>query len=213
MSVIKLVKLDPDNNEQVQAVSSLHSRLLPESSVSRMGHFFMTNFYYKILVRKKLIDTYLIMFDNVHAGFISCTVKPFSFMKEGKNISFVYLVFVILVSTLLNPLRIFLLIKMMREKFPESLKYQLGVNPGQFLSFGVLEAYRKKVDSRGYTLSQTLMNEVFNYFRAKKISSFFLLVKVSNERAINFYKKYNCKILDELVGESRVIKFETEKNV
>ena len=54
------------------------------------------------------------------------------------------------------------------------------------------------------------MEQVFEHFRIKGFDSFFLLVLESNERAIKFYKKYNCKIMDEIAGNSLIIKFSTK---
>ena len=78
-----LVKANGKNREYIEALTKLHSDLLPESAVSKLGSFFMRKFYYSTLVKKGLIDAYLYDCDGKYAGFISCTAYPFNFMKKG----------------------------------------------------------------------------------------------------------------------------------
>lgn len=204
-----LVKANGKNREYIEALTKLHSDLLPESAVSKLGSFFMRKFYYSTLVKKGLIDAYLYDCDGKYAGFISCTAYPFDFMKNGILTSPFKLIYVLIISILALPSRLFTLFKMIGDNFPAGAKNELG-NSGQFMSFGVIEEFRKQTaEDSSKAIPQLLMDQVFEHFKSMNIDSFFLLVLESNERAIKFYKKYNCDILDEKTGTSLIIKFST----
>ncbi len=204
-----ILKTDGKNSEQIDALVKLHTALLPESAVSKLGSFFMRKFYYSVLVEKGLIDPYLYDFEGKYAGFISCTDHPFYFMKKGMMSSPFRLFFVLLISILTSPGRIYTLLKMLSDDFPAEAKMELKFS-GQFMSFGVLEEYRKHTaENSSKTIPKSLMDEVFKHFKSKGINSFFLLVLESNERAIRLYKKYNCEILGQKAGKSLIIKFNT----
>jgi len=103
MENTNLIKLDGSSNEQIEAISLLHTSLLPESKVSLLGIFFLKKFYYSILIKNNLIDSYIYKSGGKYAGFIVCTDRPFVFMKEGMRRNFLYLSFVLGVSVLTNP--------------------------------------------------------------------------------------------------------------
>lgn len=204
-----IVKADGTNKEDIEALSGLHSYLLPESAVLKLGPYFIARFYYSVLVKKGLIDAYLYKHSDKYSGFIACTDYPFDLMKLGSKGSFYRLLRVLFISILSNPMRLFVLFKIVKDKFPSEARSKLE-NAGQFMSFGVLEEYRKNTDENtGKTVTQSLMDQVFEHFRERGKKSFFLLVLESNERAINFYKKYNCEILNEKAGNSLIVRFET----
>lgn len=205
-----IIKLDCDNEDHINAISFLHKELLPESKVSELGAFFLKKFYYNTLVKDKLIDCYLYKFNDKFVGFISCTDMPFDFMRIGVKKNLCRLIFVTAVTLIQNPFRIKTLFKIISEKISGQVKNKLHDN-GQFMSFGVLEEYRMIKDGEtNLTIPHVMMRKVFEHFREKNINSFFLLVLTSNERAIRFYNKYNCLVLDKHFGESSIIKFETD---
>lgn len=210
MSDNVVLKLDCKNSDHIEAVIRLHKELLPESHVSRLGTFFMNNFYYKNLINENLIDAYIYKHDNKFVGFIVCTVQPFSLMKLGLKNSPFKLVFVMTVSLILNPLRLCTILKMLKSLIPADVISDIGTDSGQFMSFGVLQDYRKLQNDEGKPISQVLMDKVFEHFKEKNKGSFFLLVLKTNTRAIEFYKKYNITVLDKCAGNSLIIKFRTD---
>ena len=81
------------------------------------------------------------------------------------------------------------------------------------MSFGVLEEYRKiKDENTGLTIPNSMMEKVFDHFKEKGKDSFFLLVLKNNERAINFYHKYNATTISENVDDSIIMKFDLKRN-
>lgn len=204
-----IVKTDGKNSEHIDALTKLHSAVLPESAVSKLGSFFMRNFYYSTLVEKGFINAYLYDCNGKYTGFISCTAYPFDFMKKGILTSPFKLVYLLMISILASPFRLFTLLNMLYDNFPVEAKKELQ-NCGQFMSFGVLKEYRKHpAEDSNKTIPQLLMDQVFVHFRTGGFDSFFLLVLESNERAIKFYKKYNCEILNQKAGNSLIMKFVT----
>lgn len=205
-----VIKLNCNNLNHINNVIRLHNELLPESYVSRLGDFFMRNFYYKDLIKEKLIDAYLYEFNNILAGFIVCTVHPFDLIRLGLRKSPFKLLYVLTISFILNPMRLFTILNLLKDKLSDHVISEIGTDSGQFMSFGVLEEFRGMKNETGRTPSQELMDKVFEYFREKGKSSFFLLVLKTNLKAINFYKKYNPQVSDESAGESIIIKFRTD---
>jgi ribosomal protein S18 acetylase RimI-like enzyme len=135
---------------------------------------------------------------------------PFDFMRIGVKKNLCRLLFVTAVTLIQNPFRIKTLFNIISEKIPGQVKNKLRDN-GQFMSFGVLKEYRMIKDGEtNLTIPHAMMRKVFEHFKEKNKNSFFLLVLESNERAIRFYHKYNCLVLDEHFGESKIIKFETD---
>jgi len=209
----QLIKLDYRNSEQIKAISSLQSFLLPESSVSRLGRFFMEKYYYKILAKKELIDAYLYKNGDKFVGFIVCTDQPFDFMKKGVKGSLFYLSCILFLSCIAKPSRIKIILDTHKGNFSDNFKKDLGKNTGQFMSFGVLEDYRKlKDENSGMNIPDLLMRKVFDHFKERQKVAFFLLVLKSNLRAINFYNKYNATTLAEKVEESIIMKFDPMRN-
>ena len=203
-----VIKLDPSNKEHINAVSKLHLILLPESIVSRLGHIFLSNFYYKILTKMNLMDVYLYKINNNYVGFIACTDYPFTFMKNGMKGNFIRLSIILMISILLKPSRLGLLLKMKDDINLDSVKQKNVESVGQFMSFGVLGKHRKYVDDfTGLTISNVLMKSVFSHFINRKKSMFFLLVLKTNENAIAFYKKYHGVILLNADSKSNIVKF------
>jgi ribosomal protein S18 acetylase RimI-like enzyme len=210
MSYHVVLKLDYNNSDHIDAITKLHNELLPESYVSRLGIFFMKKFYYYNLIRDNLIDGYLYKYDNKYVGFIVCTVHPFNLIKLGLKRSPCKLMSVIALSIIFNPLRLFTILKMLKTSIPGDLISEIGTDSGQFMSFGVLQDYRKLRNDKGKPIPQVLMDKVFEYFNEKNKGTFFLLVLKTNTKAIEFYKKYNIIIPDKYKGESMIIKFRTD---
>ena len=208
MNNTNIIKLDPFYEEHINAASNLHSILLPESIVSRLGHIFLSKFYYKILTKNNLIDVYLYKINNKYVGFIVCTDYPFTFMKNGMKRNIILLSIILMISILLKPSRFRLLLKMKGDVNLDILKKEHIESVGQFMSFGVLEEYRKYIDDfSNHTIANVLMRNVFSHFSERKKNMFFLLVLKTNKNAIAFYKKYNGIFLLDSGSKSDIVTF------
>jgi hypothetical protein len=212
-----IVYLDWEDKKQVEAVSRLHIKLLPESILSELGFLFLSKFYYSKLPKDKLIDVYLYKENEEYVGFISCTDVPFSFMKDGMKKHFLSIVTLLGVSILLKPKRLFnlmgFMLKMKKDTLMVKMQSKYGAKMGEFLSFGVVESARKSIDPvENITVSNVLMKLVSKHFRANNIEFALLRILKMNTRAITFYQKHSGIILTSEDPNQVVIIIETKND-
>jgi ribosomal protein S18 acetylase RimI-like enzyme len=185
--------LNPTNSRQVQEVSQLHARLLPESPVVQLGLTFLESFYYKTLVADRLVWCELSYHDGVAAGFIAYTDRPKDFMSRGLRHHWPWLAMVLAGSVARNPARgrtIFQVLAMMRGR-----KQELpGGTGGEILSFGVLPAFRgmEFIRRTGRRISMELFDSASEFFRRRNIQTVRMLVAASNREALLFYHGLGC---------------------
>lgn len=209
-----IVYLNWKNKNHVEAVSNLHMKLLPESILSKLGYLFLSKFYYKKLVKYNLIDVYLYMQKEEYVGFISCTNKPFTFMGEGMKKNLISIIGILGLSLILNPYRLVILLgflfKVKKDMLMENLKKEYGNRMGEFLSFGVLENYRKIIDPlENISIPNVLMKLVSTHFKSNNIEVSLLRILASNERAIRFYQKHSGYIIPSYNPNQVVILIQT----
>lgn len=188
-----LKPLVPTNPRQVQEVSRLHEKLLPESPVVRLGLTFLESFYYKKLVAERLVWCDLYYHDGVAAGFIAYTDQPKDFMSCGLRHHWPWLAIVLAGSVARNPARsktILQVLAMMRSR-----KQELpGGARGEILSFGVLPDFRgvEFIRRTGRRISRELFESAKEFFRQRNIQSFRMLVRANNREALLFYHALGC---------------------
>ncbi|MBA3338375.1 MAG: hypothetical protein H0T54_01245 [Geodermatophilaceae bacterium] len=202
-----LIRLDPSDADLVKGVADLHSLLLPESALSKWGYLFLTKFYYRSLVKDGLIDVYVYRVHDRCVGFTACTDFPFSLLKRATHKHWLRLALVMAASLVQRPSRVKLLLRPEESAYPGDFGSVSEQDPGQFMSFGVLEEYRRHVDEpTGLTVPNVLMQGVFKHFSARQKERFFLLVLRGNTRAGSFYRKYHGEFIAER-GFSHVVSF------
>lgn len=195
-----IVYLKWDDQEQVRAVCDLHIKLLPESVLSKLGHLFLSKFYYRELVKSALIDVYLYRRQGAYAGFISCTNRPFTFMRKGMKEHFLLILVLLIAAVARNPARLLTLLGYLalvkKDKLMGALKEQYGDQMGEFLSFGVPEEFRKCNDEvENKTIPNVLMELVSTHFGANGIRYALLRILPANTRAIRFYHKHSGYVI------------------
>lgn len=205
-----IIYLKWDNKEHIKAVSNLHITLLPESILSKLGYLFLSKFYYTKLTKSNLIDVYLYRQNGEYVGFISCTNEPFTFMREGRKKHFITLVALLGVSLISKPNRFLFLLKIKNDPSTDNLQKKFKNNIGQFLSFGVLENYRKNIDpTEGISIPNVLMKLVSGHFKTNNKKCFFLMVLKTNTSAIKLYEKHSGTIINsDINNESIIVKFD-----
>lgn len=206
-----IIYLKWDNKEHIKAVSNLHIKLLPESILSKLGYLFLSKFYYSKLTKNNFIDVYLYKQNGEYVGFISCTNEPFSFMGKGMKKNIFLIISILGLSVILNPNRLkklvnFLILKK-NDSLMKDLENKYGNNIGEFLSFGVLETYRKNIDPiEEITIPNVLMKHVSTHFKTNNIQYALLRILETNVRAIKFYQKHSGFIIpSENPGEVVII--------
>ena len=75
--------LEANDDQSIYQVATLHKKLLTESPIPKFGFYFMTRFYYKKLIRAKLIRCLIYKKDLKVVGFIVVTEFPEKFMIDG----------------------------------------------------------------------------------------------------------------------------------
>ena len=203
-----------DDKEQVSAVCDLHIRLLPESILSKLGHLFLSGFYYSRLVKSELVDVYLYRWDGRYVGFISCTNQPFTFMRKGLKGNLVRTAALLAVAVAAKPSRLVVLLKYLlsvkKDKLMGSLEQEYGRQMGEYLSFGVLEEFRKCRDEAGdKTIPNVLMELVSTHFNANRIKYALLRILPSNTRAIRLYHKHSGYIIPSADPDQVVMLIQT----
>jgi hypothetical protein len=212
-----IIYLDWEDKKQVEAVSRLHIKLLPESILSELGFLFLSKFYYSKLSKDKLIDVYLYKENAEYVGFISCTNVPFIFMRDGMKKHFFSIVMLLAISIILKPIRLVnfvgFLLKMKKDTLMVKMQNKYGDKIGEFLSFGVVENSRKSIDPiENITVSNVLMKLVSKHFRASNIEYALLRILKMNTRAITFYQKHSGVILTSEDPNQVVIIIETKND-
>ena len=195
-----IVYLDWDNKDHVRAVSNLHIKLLPDSILARLGYLFLSKFYYLKLTKDNSIDVYLYNHNDEYVGFIACTNEPFTFIKNGAKRYFFLISVIVGISIVLKPKRLPALLgfiyQLKRDTLIEELHREYGNSMGQFLSFGVLEEFRKSVDPVDQIIiPDVLMKHVSAHFRTNNKKYAFSQILSTNLKAIFFHLKHSGTIV------------------
>lgn len=193
-----IVRLDYKIKKHIVAASWLHSELLPDSPIHKLGWNFMTKFYYNILVKDGLIICDLYKHNGRYLGFLSYTKRPFSFMREGKNKNFLYLLYILMISVITRPSRIKVLLDMLKVSSRRNRNVEEdGVV--EFLSFGVLKPYRHILDQEsGLRIADLLFQNGIEFFKnegCKKV--IFSIIKKDNEGIFTFYRFYGVSFIED----------------
>lgn len=195
----KIVRLDPDDAAQLQAVAGLHAALLPRSPIPRLGTTFMTRFYYPSLVKDGLVGCFLYHAGDRYVGFLSFTEHPGTFMSEGRRRHMWRLVFVLGLAMLAKPSRLRVLwetVAIGRRNGRSPAEAQAGV--GEVLSFGVLEGFRG--GAPGLRISNRLFDATVRHFQERGCGRLEWNVEKSNLRGQQFYRSYGAHFEESAVA-------------
>lgn len=195
-----LIRLSPGHSDQVDAAARLHAELLPGSVPSRLGHHFMTRFYFTKLVEIDRITCDLFAYEGKYVAFNVYTKYPESFMRDGIRRHFLPLCAVAARTFGSDPRRLSAIAGLLRKSA------QLGENgsarAGYWLTFGVLEPFRRvKIDERGTRISGALVNAMLDSFRADGFDRVDGAVERTNKSAIFFYHACGFAIRDPGKGD------------
>jgi len=190
----QVVALDPASHEHAAAAAELHSELLPQSPIPKLGSRFMTSFYYPKLVASSLIHCMLLRDEAGYGGFVAYTRRPFTFMGEGVR---------------RNPLRIGLLVALRVLQHPGVLKTLWAVQSlgrkrgaraddegtGEILSIGVLPSYRGlHDDATGLKASHYLFEKAAMALKREGATTLQIFVEKENARGLRFYRNYEVTV-------------------
>ncbi len=194
-----IISLDPQNMEQVKAVSRLHDELLNESPIAQLGELFMEKVYYSSLIKNRLFFCDLYFNNDKYIGFISYTNDPANFMQIGLKKNFIIISFIMLQSIIKKPA----LTKTVYNVCQDMLKrktishHRNEIVEGEILSFGVTkEGVNIKDIKTGKRAPHLLFERAIEYFRIEGIKKCKLTVLKDNKAALLFYLSYGGRIID-----------------
>jgi ribosomal protein S18 acetylase RimI-like enzyme len=189
-----IVRLDPSDPEQVEALARLHAELLPNSVPSRLGHRFMTSFYFRKLPVTDLLVCDLYRHDGAFVGYCTYTKHPDSFLQLGLQRHLPLLCWLGFRIAISEPRRLGALADLLRKS--SDLVSDPTSRAGFWLTFGVLEPYRRiKVNERA-RISDLLVRSMLDYFRSEKVDRVDGSVERTNKTAIFFYHACGFRIMD-----------------
>jgi len=202
-----VVRLNPDDPDQVNATAQLHAELLPDSFTARLGHHFMTRFYFSKLVASDLISCDLYAHEGSYVGFSVYTKYPDTFMREGIRRHFISLCWISARAFLSDPRRLAVLPGMLRKD--AWLQKEKATYAGYWMTFGVLESHRRlKIDDRGTRISSALVHAMLDYFRKEGFGRLDGGVERDNKSAIFFYHSCGFSIHDPGSGPAVQIRYD-----
>ncbi len=198
--------VDPRDRTGVEEIVRLHSLLLPQSPVARLGPAFMRRFYYQQLIRDGLVCADLYYSDGIAAGFIAYTKHAADFMAKGLQRHWLRLAGVVAGAILRRPLllgeilRVFLLMRRRKQQSDSVL-------PAEILSFGVLPAYRSAefVRRTGQRISLELFESARDYFDRHNLPSLRMLVETENRQALLFYHALGCEFRPQVDKAAKTV--------
>ncbi len=181
---------DPEfSDSDVAAVAALHSELLAHSPLVLMGADFVERFYYRTLIRDRLIGGALVTADDRPAAFIVATDDPDGFMPRAFRRHPVRCGSVILWSVLKEPSRLLAMREAMSiQSNMAAQDYAPGT--GEILSFGVRSEFRSRkfVNETGRRFGPELMSAALDFLRERHTKRVRAVVDKDNLEARLFYK-------------------------
>lgn len=196
---------NPDDVEHRERIISIHSAVLPESFVVRMGPIFMRKFYYSALTRIGFLKVYLADLDGQIVGILVTNRKPFSLIRSSLNSHFFTFAWAVGLSILTNPMRLATLIETARYKPDPLLKvYEDEGKSFEILTIGVVEEHRKLVIDE-LKVAHHMLRRVVDDYREEGFLRVTGQILKSNQAALKFYAKYNAAYPQSSVREHAVI--------
>lgn len=183
-------EIDPENESDVRKVSKMHLELLPWGPMSRMGRLFLERFCYTVLINEGLMKAFLYEVDNKPAGFIAYTQCSITFHRTAIKKHFFYVVYIITISILRNPLLVLNLIKAIRVVLSRRGEQRNGEDPSaEILAVGVYPEFRTPqfIRKNGLQISHELFNNAVAYFKGVGIKKMRLAVDSFNKATLLFY--------------------------
>jgi ribosomal protein S18 acetylase RimI-like enzyme len=191
MSDTGLVRLDPHDRAQLEALAALHELTLPESVPARFGRRFMTRFYFPKLVADGLAAADLFRFEGRWVGYNLYTKHPRTLLRDAVRRHFFFLCAFMPGVLLANPRALLAIPKLLKNQggFPDLPR------TGYWLTFGVHPDFRAtRVD--GKTIARQLVDRMFEYFHDEGFVAVEGTTDRSNGSALIFYRTCGFQVED-----------------
>tara|TARA_B100000886_G_scaffold67550_1_gene42528 strand:+ start:631 stop:1254 length:624 start_codon:yes stop_codon:yes gene_type:complete len=190
----EIIKFNWKISSHIDAMTNLHSTLVPQSHPARLGRIFMSKFYFYVLPRLNLLDGYLCKIKDQYVGFILFTTRPNSFITDGIKAAPMYFSFILINMIIMNPILIFKILNMIFQKKKEKNNI-IRESCGKWLTFGVLPEVLKIVDDSGHRISHKLVEKMVSWFKKRGCKKIFAGVRKNNLAAILFYNSLGFEMI------------------
>jgi hypothetical protein len=213
-NVFEIIKLNYKNKEHLNAIAAIHSSVLPESNVPRIGPLFMKRFYYTTLVKKGIIKCFLASYNGKIVGILVSTTKPYSWMRMGMQGERLNLGFILMASVLQKPARLIYILKQLKFKLDPSFKeYEESKNTFEILTTGVLKEYRKvAIGDTSKTalfsfnsIAHKLVDHVLSMYAANGFKYAIGQIIKSNKASQLFFSTYRAEFINSTVRSDSII--------
>jgi ribosomal protein S18 acetylase RimI-like enzyme len=185
----ELTDANPEEPDDVEAISGLHHRLL-QWGLGGLGIEFLRKIVYSLLLRDGLVRAALFRVDGNPVGFVTYTTNAISFHRTALKRYLVQVAFVLAYSIMRTPGILLNLIKALRIVLSRRSETLILKDPlAEILAIGVLPEYGSKtsVEHIGLHVPTELVRHAARYFHRMGFCKIRLIVDRFNMPAILFY--------------------------
>jgi hypothetical protein len=202
----EIIEFIPEDNTQLDLICAIHSDVLPDSFVVKMGDIFMKQFYYKCLSNMGSLKCFLARYNGGYVGMIVTNRKPFSLIKSAIPTFFWRICFVMFVSILKDPRRIRTILNLLIYK-PDPLLKTMEDSKIAFeiLTIGVLADYRKIYITEHEKISHKILKHAVNDYKKNGYKKITGQILKSNRMALGFYETFNADFVQSTTNPDGVI--------
>ncbi len=184
-----LAEANPEEPEDVEAISRLHHTLL-QWGLGGLGIEFLRTIVYSLLLRDGLIRAALFRVDGNPVGFVTYTTNAVTFHRTALKRYWVRVAFVLACSIVRTPGILLNLIKALRIVLSRRSETVILKDPlAEILAIGVLPEYGSKASIQhiGLHVPTELVRHAAQYFHRMGLYEIRLIVDRFNTSAILFY--------------------------
>lgn len=184
-----LADANPEESEDVEAISRLHNRLI-EWGMAGLGLDFLRKIVYSLLLRDGLIRAALYRVNGEPVGFVTYTTNAITFHRTALKRYWARVAFVLAKSLVKTPGILLRLTKVLRIVCSRRSETTILRDPlAEILAIGVLPEYSSNISVQhvGKHVPTELVRHAAQYFQRMGFSKIRLVVDRFNMPAILFY--------------------------
>lgn len=203
MNDFNIIEFNYKDPKQLKAIGELHGVVLPGSNVPGLGQLFARYFYYSVLPERDLINCFLAVYKGEIVGLLVGTKKPSTLISRGMKGNLMKIALILGVSVLIKPSRLKSLIEQLKYKVdPLQKEFEEKGTYCEFLTIGVLEAYRSFHFDNGKKIANKLAEYAFDYYKKQGFTHMTGQIIKTNIAPIKFWSKYNGVFFDSTVRDT-----------
>jgi len=192
----RIREIDPSNRKDLATIGRLHVELLDFGPMSALGERFIRDVCYRIQMVDGLLHVALYEVDGVPAGFVAYTGQSTTFHRTALKNHVFYVLWVLGVSLLENPLRLSGLPRVLRVVRSRRGEAALADGPlGELVCLVARPEYLEPgfVRRSGLRVSQELVHHAMKRLRQQGHSRMRLIVDADNTRTLFLYHRLGAR--------------------